>query len=109
MQETSELVAAVARYASECSGCTFQETPGRCHPVLCITLEIPVCKALPSGEGTCVNMDFDRPCPADAKDGMACDPAKYDYCHSNGPGSPTCACAGAPGAARWFCFPGAGA
>jgi len=105
VQETGEIAAVLARHDRECAGCTFHQTPGRCHPTICNQLEIPVCKALPSGEGTCVNMERDRPCPPEAMYGAPCDRSKYDTC-TNGPGGASCACAGS---GQWFCFPPAGA
>jgi hypothetical protein len=102
VQETAEITAGVDRYFRECSGCTFHETPGRCHPIICTALERAVCKALPSGEGTCVNMEFDRPCPPGLKTGTPCDPEKTDYCYSGGASNSLCTCR--RNEKSWFCF-----
>ena len=108
VQETGEITAAVDRYFRECSGCTFHETPGRCHPIiLARPWRYPVCQALPSGEGTCVNMEFERPCPPGLKTGTPCDPDKTDYCWSSGSASSLCTCRRHE--RSWFCFSDPGA
>src|SRR4029450_2407795 len=91
-QEPRETPAVAARWDKECSGCRFFETAGRCHPVVCGQLEIPVCKALPSGGRTCVNMERERPCPPEARNEVPCDSDKYDSCYGQAMGMRICTC-----------------
>jgi hypothetical protein len=86
------------KWIAGCSGCRFY---GVCHPTICSNLEIPVCKQLPTGGGTCVNMERERPCPPEAKHGVPCDSDKYDYCYG-APGTKICSCY--PHEKIWRCY-----
>jgi len=99
VQETGEIAAVAARWATECSGCGFY---GICHPTICSQLEIAVCQPLPSGGGTCVNMERERPCPPEAKNEVPCDSDKYDYCYGQAMGMRICSCY--PHDKRWRCY-----
>jgi hypothetical protein len=102
VQDTSEIAAVAANWAAGCSGCRFYEVAGRCHPIICSQLEIPVCKQLPTGGGTCVNMERERPCPPETKNNVPCDSDKYDYCHGQTPGTKICTCY--PQDKFWRCY-----
>jgi hypothetical protein len=59
---------------------------------------------LAAGGGTCINGEFERPCPPGTASGQPCDPARYDRCYPSGRNGPTCVCFGFN--QQWFCLGG---
>jgi hypothetical protein len=99
VEDTAELTPLQAQFtAADCGRCFYGSPTGdRCHPVGCVELDAPLCRAS-TGGGTCVNQPRDRTCPAGVMTGTACAPPD-DYCTGGGR---VCTCQQAQ--QRWSCF-----